>query len=86
MEQDTRIMEPVPAEDEIRITATPWLEEVSDAAAASTLEWPAATSATSSTASGSTPPACATSSRCPRTPTGRSASSSTTTTGTRGSG
>ena len=26
--EDTRIMEPVPAEDEIRITATNWLEEV----------------------------------------------------------
>ena len=28
MEQETRILEPVPAEDEIRITATPWLDEV----------------------------------------------------------
>lgn len=28
MEQDTRILEPVPAEHEIRITATDWLEEV----------------------------------------------------------
>ncbi|HEY5052864.1 MAG TPA: hypothetical protein VII45_05585 [Solirubrobacterales bacterium] len=28
MEQETRIMEPIPAEDEIRITATNWLEEV----------------------------------------------------------
>ena len=29
MSQETRIMEPVPAENEIRITATDWLEEVS---------------------------------------------------------
>jgi hypothetical protein len=29
MEQETRIMEPIPAEDEIRITATNWLDEVS---------------------------------------------------------
>jgi hypothetical protein len=28
MEQKTRIMEPIPAEDEIRITATNWLDEV----------------------------------------------------------
>jgi hypothetical protein len=28
MDQDTRVLEPVPAEDEIRITATNWLEEV----------------------------------------------------------
>jgi hypothetical protein len=42
MEQETRIMEPVPAEDEIRITATPWLEEVSDSRGDSTIEWPAA--------------------------------------------
>jgi hypothetical protein len=28
MDHDTRILEPVPAEDEIRITATNWLEEV----------------------------------------------------------
>jgi hypothetical protein len=41
MEQETRIMEPVPAEDEIKITATPWLEEVSDRRGES-LEWPAA--------------------------------------------
>ena len=40
MEQETRIMEPVPAEDEIRITATPWLEEVSDSRGDSTIEWP----------------------------------------------
>ena len=40
MEQETRIMEPVPAEDEIKITATPWLEEVSDSRGDSTIEWP----------------------------------------------
>jgi hypothetical protein len=39
MEPDTRIMEPVPGEDEIRITATNWLDEVS--VGESTLEWPA---------------------------------------------
>ncbi len=37
-EQDTRIMEPVPKEDEIRITATNWLEEV-EVEEGSTLEW-----------------------------------------------
>ncbi|HET7591148.1 MAG TPA: hypothetical protein VFK14_13320 [Solirubrobacterales bacterium] len=42
VEQETRIMEPVPAEDEIRITATPWLEEVSDSRLGDSLEWPAA--------------------------------------------
>lgn len=42
MEQETRIMEPIPAEDEIRITATPWLEEVSDDRRGDSLEWPAA--------------------------------------------
>lgn len=41
VEQETRIMEPVPAEDEIKITATPWLEEVSDSPAGGTIEWPA---------------------------------------------
>lgn len=40
--QDTRIMEPIPAEDEIKITATPWLDEVSDARPGDSLEWPAA--------------------------------------------
>jgi hypothetical protein len=40
VEQETRIMEPIPAEDEIKITATPWLEEVSDPRGDS-LEWPA---------------------------------------------
>jgi len=41
MEQETRIMEPIPAEDEIRITATPWLEEVSDPRGGDTIQWPA---------------------------------------------
>jgi hypothetical protein len=39
--QETRIMEPIPAEDEIKITATPWLEEVSDSRHGDSLEWPA---------------------------------------------
>ena len=39
MEEDTRILEPVPAEDEIRITATNWLEEVE--VEESTLDFPA---------------------------------------------
>jgi hypothetical protein len=42
MEQETRIMEPIPAEDEIKITATPWLEEVSGDRRGDSLEWPAA--------------------------------------------
>jgi hypothetical protein len=42
MEQETRIMEPIPAEDEIKITATPWLEEVSEERRGDSLEWPAA--------------------------------------------
>ena len=42
MEQETRIMEPIPAPDEIRITATPWLEEVSAGSPGDSLEWPAA--------------------------------------------
>ena len=41
MPQETRIMEPIPAEDEIKITATPWLDEVSDARRGDSLEWPA---------------------------------------------
>jgi hypothetical protein len=41
VEQETRIMEPVPAEEEIRITATPWLEEVSDSHEGETIDWPA---------------------------------------------
>jgi len=40
-EQDTRILEPVPADDEIRITATNWLEEVEVEDDAGTIEWPA---------------------------------------------
>lgn len=39
MDQDTRILEPVPAENEIRITATDWLEEVE--VEESTLDFPA---------------------------------------------
>lgn len=39
MDKRTRIMEPIPAEDEIRITANNWLEEV--AVDNATLEWPA---------------------------------------------
>jgi hypothetical protein len=42
VEQETRIMEPIPAEDEIKITATPWLEEISDSRPGDSLEWPAA--------------------------------------------
>jgi len=41
MEQETRILEPIPAEDEIKITATPWLDEVSDPRPGDSLEWPA---------------------------------------------
>jgi hypothetical protein len=40
-DEDTRIMEPIPAEDEIRITATDWLDEVEVDDEESTLEWPA---------------------------------------------
>ncbi len=44
MEQDTRIMEPIPAEHEIRITASDWLEEVGAVDDSEhTLEWPAGT-------------------------------------------
>jgi hypothetical protein len=39
MDEDTRILEPVPAEDEIRITATHWLDEVE--VEESTLDFPA---------------------------------------------
>ena len=39
MEQETRILEPIPDEGEIRITATPWLDEVE--APESTLDFPA---------------------------------------------
>ncbi len=38
-DQETRILEPIPAEGEIRITATPWLDEV--AVTDSTLDFPA---------------------------------------------
>jgi hypothetical protein len=41
MEEDTRILEPIPAEGEIRISATNWLEEVETEADAGTIEWPA---------------------------------------------
>ncbi len=41
MDQATRIMEPIPAEDEIKITATPWLDEVSEGRPGDSLEWPA---------------------------------------------
>lgn len=41
VEQETRIMEPIPAQDEITITATPWLEEVSDPRGGDTIQWPA---------------------------------------------
>ena len=79
--QETRIMEPIPAEDEIRITADRLARARSPVERAATARVARRRrAATSSTASGSTPRASATSSRCPRTPTGRSASSSTTTT------
>ncbi|HZO06422.1 MAG TPA: hypothetical protein VFB52_08545 [Solirubrobacterales bacterium] len=41
MEQETRIMEPIPAEGEIKVTAMPWLDEVSVARPGDSLEWPA---------------------------------------------
>jgi hypothetical protein len=41
VEQDTRIMEPIPEEDEIRIAATSWLDEVSVEVDDSTLDFPA---------------------------------------------
>ena len=44
MEQDTRILEPIPAEGEIRISATNWLEEVEVEEEAGTIEWPAGAS------------------------------------------
>jgi len=47
MDQETRILEPVPAEDEIRITARDWIEEVEEddrvEVAESTLDFPAVT-------------------------------------------
>jgi hypothetical protein len=42
--EDTRIMEPIPAEDEIRIKAGDWLDEVEVEAEAGTIEWPAGAS------------------------------------------
>jgi hypothetical protein len=44
MEQETRILEPIPVEDEIKITATHWLDEVSETEeeiGGVSLEWPA---------------------------------------------
>jgi hypothetical protein len=41
-DDDTRIMEPIPAQDEIRIKATNWLDEVS--VERGTMEWTAAQS------------------------------------------
>jgi hypothetical protein len=41
MEQETRIMEPIPDDGEIKVTATPWLDEVADARPGDSLEWPA---------------------------------------------
>jgi hypothetical protein len=37
---DTRIMEPIPAEGEIKVTATHWLDEVSAEQPGNSLEWP----------------------------------------------
>ncbi len=39
---DTRIMEPIPAPGEIKVTATHWLDEVSEEQPGDSLEWPAA--------------------------------------------
>jgi hypothetical protein len=41
MNQDTRILEPIPDEHEIRIIASDWLEEVEVEEDAGTIEWPA---------------------------------------------
>jgi hypothetical protein len=41
MDQDTRILEPIPDGDEIRITATDWLEEAEAEVSGSTLDFPA---------------------------------------------
>jgi hypothetical protein len=38
---DTRILEPIPAEGEIKVTATHWLDEVSEGRPGDSLEWPA---------------------------------------------
>jgi hypothetical protein len=37
---DTRILEPIPAEGEIKVTATHWLDEVSEGRPGDSLEWP----------------------------------------------
>ncbi len=37
---ETRIMEPIPAPGEIKVTATPWLDEVSEGRPGDSLEWP----------------------------------------------
>jgi hypothetical protein len=39
---ETRILEPIPAPGEIKVTATHWLDEVSEEEAGHSLEWPAA--------------------------------------------
>jgi hypothetical protein len=39
---DTRILEPIPAPGEIKVTATHWLDEVEDDQTQHSLEWPAA--------------------------------------------
>ncbi|MBS1886844.1 MAG: hypothetical protein JSU06_06615 [Actinobacteria bacterium] len=39
---DTRIMEPIPAPGEIKVTAAHWLDEVSEERPGDSLEWPAA--------------------------------------------
>ncbi|HKZ12361.1 MAG TPA: hypothetical protein VJL81_00805 [Solirubrobacterales bacterium] len=39
---DTRILEPIPAPGEIKVTATHWLDEVEEGSAGHSLEWPAA--------------------------------------------
>ncbi len=41
MDQETRIMEPIPAEGEIKVTAMPWLDEVAETRPGDSLEWPA---------------------------------------------
>lgn len=43
--EDTRILEPIPAEGEIRISATHWFDEVEAGEGGGTLEWPAGHSA-----------------------------------------
>ena len=39
---ETRILEPIPAEGEIKVTATHWLDEVDEEQRGNSLEWPAA--------------------------------------------